>query len=243
VSCGCRRTILFESASRAAPLGATQAAYENSRYPSSKYRVNKNDQLLFSRFAAEFVFPGCRVLEIGPDREPSSFIALVNHEVETWDTLDFASRMDVPLTYRAGAEYDYPVADASYDVILSANVIEHVPKIWRWMPELARICRPGGHVITINPITWHYHESPVDCWRIYPAGMQALCEDSGLEVVRSEWGSLDLRWLESRSPQKMREKQFWQRLSGVFIMWNALTGLPPEGSYDAITIARKPIIR
>jgi len=157
-----------------------------------------------------------------------------------WDTLDFSTRTDVSLTYRTTEEYDYPVPTGAYDVVLSANVIEHVPKIWRWMKELTRICAPGGHVITINPISWHYHESPIDCWRIYPAGMRALCEEAGLDVVVAEWGSMDLRWLEQRSPRKLREKQFWQRLSGLFVMWNAVTRLPPEGAYDAITVARKP---
>ncbi|HEV2148858.1 MAG TPA: methyltransferase domain-containing protein [Longimicrobiaceae bacterium] len=202
--------------------------------------MNKNDKLLFARYAREHFTRDVRVLEIGPDAHPSSFQGVVGHDVAAWDTLDFHTRTDVPLTYRATVEYSYPVPDASYDVVLSANVIEHVPRIWVWMKELARICRPGGHVVTINPISWHYHESPIDCWRIYPAGMRALCEDSGLEVVTSEWGSMDLQWLERISPAKLRRKYFWQRLSGVFVMWNAATRLPPEGSYDAITVARKP---
>lgn len=202
--------------------------------------MNKNDKLLFARFASGYFTRDTRVLEIGPDRHPSSLLSEVGSAVAAWDTLDFEGREDVPLTYRATEGYTYPVDDASYDVVLSANVIEHVPRVWIWMRELARICRPGGHVITINPISWHYHESPIDCWRIYPAGMRALCDEAGLDVVVSEWGSMDLRWLERISPQKFREKQFWQRLSGVFVMWNALTRLPPEGSYDAITVARKP---
>ena len=203
--------------------------------------MNKNDKLLFGTHARHHFTAESRVLEIGPDRNPSSFRSIIPHDVAAWDTLDFSTRVDVPLTYRAEAEYSYPVPDASYDVVLSANVIEHVPKIWVWMRELARICKPGGVVITINPVTWHYHESPIDCWRIYPAGMKALSDDAGLEIVLSEWGSMDLQWLERISPRKFREKYFWQRLSGLFVMWNAVTRLPPEGSYDAITIARKPV--
>ena len=204
-------------------------------------QMNKNDQLLFRRHALRFFKQDSRVLEIGPDTEPSSLRRNVPCPVAAWDTLDFASRTDVTLTHRATDPYRYPVADASYDVVLSANVIEHVPRIWAWMPELARLIRPGGVVITINPISWHYHESPIDCWRMYPAGMRALSEDAGLEVLVAEWGSTDLEWLERRSPELFRRKQFWQRLSGLFIMWNAATRLPPEGSYDAITIARKPV--
>lgn len=202
--------------------------------------MNKNDKLLFDRYAKKHFTPAARVLEIGPDAHPSSLRERVENPVAAWDTLDFHTRTDVPLTFRATEEYSYPVSDAAYDIVLSANVIEHVPRIWLWMKELTRICRPGGLVVTINPISWHYHESPVDCWRIYPAGMRAVCEEAGLEVLLSEWGSMDIGWLERITPGPLRRRYFWQRLSGVLVLWNALTRLPPEGSYDAITVARKP---
>jgi SAM-dependent methyltransferase len=203
--------------------------------------MHRNVRRLFREYALPYLAPDARVLEIGPDLHPSTLQGLVDHPVAAWDTLDFASRTDVPLTYRTTAEYTYPVADAAYDVIVSASVIEHVRKIWTWMGELARICRPGGHVITIGPVSWNYHESPIDCWRIYPEGMRALSDEAGLEVVLSEWGSTELRKLESMSPRKLRDKHFWQRLSGAFGLWHAVTRLPPEGAYDTITVARKPV--
>lgn len=202
--------------------------------------MNKNDKLLFDRFASEYFIPSARVLEIGPDTHPSSLRKVITSPVAAWDTLDFHTRTDVPLSYRAEEDYSYPIADASYDIVLSANVIEHVPRIWVWMKELARICRPGGVIVTINPISWHYHEAPIDCWRIYPAGMRAVSEEAGLDVLVSEWGSMDIHWLQRITPGPLRRRYLWQRLSGLLVMWNALTRLPPEGSFDAITVARKP---
>lgn len=202
--------------------------------------MNKNDKLLFDRFASEYFVPSARVLEIGPDTQPSSLRKVIESPVAAWDTLDFHTRTDVPLTYRAEEDYSYPIPDASYDIVLSANVIEHVPRIWVWMKELARICRPGGVVVTINPISWHYHEAPLDCWRIYPEGMRAVSEEAGLDVLVAEWGSMDIHWLQRLTPGPLRRRYLWQRLSGLLVMWNALTRLPPEGSFDAITVARKP---
>lgn len=202
--------------------------------------MHKNSRLLFQRHAASLFRPGVRVLEIGPDRHPSSFERIAGAEVACWHTLDFAARSDVPLTHRTTDEYRFPVPDAEYDVVLSAQVIEHVRKIWRWMPEVARVCRPGGHVVTINPVSWHYHESPVDCWRIYPEGMRALCEDAGLEVVLSEWGNLEMERFGTLTPRPLRKHHLLQRLSGAIGILNAALRFPLEAAFDTITVARKP---
>jgi SAM-dependent methyltransferase len=202
--------------------------------------MHKNSRLLFQKYARGFFAPGMRVLEIGPDRDPSTYHRLAGEAFAAWDTLDFAARTDVPLTYRTESEYEFPVPGDSYDIVFSAQVIEHVRKIWRWMPELARICRPGGLVITLNPVSWHYHESPVDCWRIYPEGMRALSEDAGLEMVLSEWESVEMERLNRRAPRLLRKQQVFQRISGVLGMANALLRFPVEGAYDTITVARKP---
>ena len=119
-----------------------------------------------------------RVLEVGPDGFPSTYQKLVADPSIRWDTIDIYD--SDKLTYRAASEYSFPIADGMYDIVLSGQVIEHVKKIWRWMNELARVCKPGGLVITINPVSWPFHEYPVDCWRIFPDGMRALYEDAGL---------------------------------------------------------------
>jgi SAM-dependent methyltransferase len=203
--------------------------------------MTRADRLLFLRHARAFLAPGSRVLEIGPDASPSTLQHAVADPSVTWETLDLASAPNVEVTYRVADGYEYGmIPDGSYDVVLSANVLEHVPRIWRWMAELARVCRPGGHVITLNPVSWHYHEAPVDCWRVYPEGMRALCGDAGLEVVLSEWGSPELEWLDRLTPPPLRRRYLWQRLSGVFVLWHYLTRLPPEGGFSTITVARRP---
>jgi SAM-dependent methyltransferase len=204
--------------------------------------VHKNSMLLFERFALNVFSPTLRVLEIGPDRSPSTYQILARGQYGAWDTLDLAWRRDIPLTHKATREYEFPLPDDSYDIVLSGQVIEHVGKIWLWMRELARICKPGGHVITINPVSWHYHEAPMDCWRIYPEGMKALSEDAGLDVVVSHWGSEELRRLESRSPIFFRRQQVWQRMSGIMGMVKVVLKFAPECAYDTITVARKPLV-
>ena len=61
--------------------------------------------------------------------------------------------------------------------------MEHVRHPWRWLPEVARICRTGGLVYVCTPNTIEFHEYPIDCWRAWPDGLRALFEDAGLEIV------------------------------------------------------------
>lgn len=201
--------------------------------------MHRNSRRLFEKYALAHFRPDQRVLEIGPDTVPSTYQRIVGR-TEAWDTLDFASRADVPLTHRTSEEYSFPIADGAYDVVLAAQVIEHVRKIWRWVPEVARVCRPGGLVIIINPISWHYHEAPVDCWRIYPEGMRALCDDAGLEVLLSTWESVELERLRDIAPRRIRKHRVMQRLSGTLGLMNAAVRFPVEAAYDTITVARRP---
>ncbi|MEM8961420.1 MAG: methyltransferase domain-containing protein [Acidobacteriota bacterium] len=151
--------------------------------------MHENSRLLFETYVRERLRPGDEVLEIGPDVVPSWVERAAGEGPFTWHTLDIDQRDE--LTYRATDGYDFPIDSDRYDVVLACNVLEHVPKVWVWMRELARVCRPGGQVITINPVSWPYHEVPVDCWRAYPEGMKALYDDAGLDVELSRCESLE----------------------------------------------------
>lgn len=198
--------------------------------------MHKNTQLLFRKYALPYFRPGLRILEIGPNKRPSTFQDILGDMPLTWDTLDIASRDDIPLTYRTEDEYRFPIPDKSYDLVISANVIEHVRKIWRWMPELARITKPGGHIITIAPVSWEYHEAPVDCWRIYPEGMKALCEEAGLRVLLCEWEALGI----ARLRKLGGSVQLWQKFSGLLNLLHWKLKLPWEAAFDIIAIAQVP---
>jgi ubiquinone/menaquinone biosynthesis C-methylase UbiE len=151
--------------------------------------VHVNSKLIFTNFAKEYFKKELKVLEIGPNNHPSAFLKEVGHDSSLWDTLDVFE--DKRLTYPNADPFNFPVDSEKYDLVFSAQVIEHVRKPWAWVKELARVTKPGGKVITINPISWPYHEAPIDCWRIYPEGMKALYEDAGLKVEMCEMKTLE----------------------------------------------------
>jgi SAM-dependent methyltransferase len=155
--------------------------------------MHRNCVLLFSKYAKSFFKEGMRVLEIAPDTYPSSLQKLIDVKGLKWETLEVRSRPDMgtALTYLSENEYAYPISDEQFDIVLSANVIEHVKDIWIWVEEVARVCKTGGHIITINPISWPFHGEPLDCWRIYPEGMKALHEKAGVDTTLSVFESLD----------------------------------------------------
>jgi len=197
--------------------------------------MHPNSLLLFEKYGKPFFRSGMKVLEIGPDMFPSSYQKLIDHLSLEWHTLD---RHHSPyLTFANTREYSFPIPDEAYDITLSGQVIEHVRKPWKWISELARVTRSGGVVITINPVSWTYHEAPVDCWRIYPEGMKALCEEAALSVELSLWESLETPGFRRYIPGDSLEllsvrKRLAYKLLGRF-------GFPVQRSYDTITIGRK----
>ena len=74
--------------------------------------------------------------------------------------------------------YRFPFDDGQFDIVISGSVMEHVEAIWLWIPELARLIRPGGMLAIITHTHWKYHAHPVDCWRIMPDGMRFLFDET-----------------------------------------------------------------
>lgn len=198
--------------------------------------MHRNSRLIFERYARPHFRSHTKVLEIGPTGSPSMYQQIIDDATITWETLDIC---DGPkLTYPNTPAYAFPIPDDTYDIVLSGQVLEHVPKVWVWIGELARICRPGGHVITINPVSWPYHRAPVDCWRAFPDGMRALYEHAGLEVETSTFESIEGEGIRRTIPGRGLDRQ--RRIKLVISRLLAPLGFPVECAYDTITIGRKP---
>lgn len=204
--------------------------------------MHANSRRIFECFAREHFHPGDRVLEIGPDGAPSTYRRLVAEPSLRWETLDLAADTTVvpasELDHLATSEVAFPLANDAFDVVLSGQVIEHVRRPWRWLAECARVCKPGGRVITICPVSWPYHEAPIDCWRMYPEGLRALYEDAGLTVELATTAALDP--LPSLLPRRgFLVKQALKALVGrePFLAPLAVDALPVV---DSIAVGRKP---
>ena len=197
--------------------------------------MHKNCKLIFEKYGRQYFRSRMKVLDIGPDHFPSTHQMSVGDRSIEWHTLDI--RTDSSLTYCSQSQYEFPVGSETYDVVLSGSVIEHVRQVWVWIRELARVCKIGGFVITINPVSWPYHEAPVDCWRIYPEGMKALYEHASLEVKLSEWESLEASRTTRTIPGCSAEFRSTQLRLAYRLL--GIVGFPVECAFDTITVGQK----
>jgi len=213
--------------------------------------MHLNSELLLRKYALGYFKDNLRVLEIGPAGIPSAYQKMVNNPTLTWHTLDLHESFP-GLTYISKEEYHYPIDSESYDIIITGQVIEHVKKIWLWLDELKRILRKNGTMVIINPVSWPYHAFPVDCWRIFPDGMKALCEEVNLEVILCEFESIEAQHFSSsltptipgqsytylNQKKKITLIKFWNGLIHYLPILNKLK-VSVEVAYDTITVVTK----
>jgi SAM-dependent methyltransferase len=80
-----------------------------------------------------------------------------------------------------------PLRDSSVDVVVSANLLEHVPDDERALTEIARVLRPGGRavvVVPVNPALYDYYDRLLGHERRYARGELARkARASGLRVL------------------------------------------------------------
>jgi len=76
-----------------------------------------------------------------------------------------------------------PFPDASFDSVLCNAVLEHVGDAESAMRELARVVKPGGHVIAAVPFLQPFHACPGDFRRYTADGLADLGRRAGLDVV------------------------------------------------------------
>ena len=96
--------------------------------------------------------------------------------------------------------YRIPLPDASIDVVLSGQMLEHSEFFWLAFQEMVRLLSPEGFLFLIAPSAGPIHRYPVDCYRFYPDAYAALARYAGCH--------LQAIWRDERGP--------WQDLVGVF---------------------------
>jgi len=135
----------------------------------------------------------CRVVM---DRETRQLVAGLNYpqldalEISggRWKLAGFRSYES-----RVHPEFDLcgEVAAARFDIVIAAQVLEHVVDPDKALENCKRLLRPGGHLLVTTPFLIRYHPEPLDLWRWTEAGLRLLFERHGFQVISSgSWGNM-----------------------------------------------------
>ncbi|MBA4135734.1 MAG: class I SAM-dependent methyltransferase [Opitutus sp.] len=114
--------------------------------------------------------------------------------------LDFSPRACELARIRTGAEIvqgsitELPFPDASFDAVVSADVVCQVEDGARALREFARVVRPGGTVVVNVPAfrwLWSYHDDTCETkHRFTRPELGALCAAAGLRVSFASYANL-----------------------------------------------------
>ena len=127
--------------------------------------------------AARSVPQGSRVLDVGAGDAPyAELFAHTDYVTLEWEGSPHAGGRTAAITASADA---MPLREASFDVVLLTQVLEHVLRPAAVLTEIARVLRPGGTLFATVPFAWELHEEPHDYWRFTQYALAALLEDAG----------------------------------------------------------------
>src|SRR5919204_2098197 len=123
---------------------------------------------------------GARVLDVGCGDKP--YYPFFAGRVTEYVGVD-ASHPDADL--HAPVE-NLPVEDASFDLVLCTQVLEHVDDPAAVLRELRRVVKAGGRVLASTHGVQVYHPDPLDLRRWTHEGLRRLFEENG------PWSSLSV---------------------------------------------------
>jgi SAM-dependent methyltransferase len=123
-----------------------------------------------------------RVLDIGCGLQP--YRPMLGEGVTEYVGLDREGELSNPTV--VGSAESLPFGDATFDVVLSTQVLEHVPEPARALTEAVRVLKPGGRLVLTVPGVWPTHEAPHDYWRFTRHGLKRLLDDHGIACEEPE---------------------------------------------------------
>lgn len=143
-----------------------------------------------------------RVLDCGAGLRNTYYAHVVNYEIVAYDSTDVL-----------GVAERLPFKDASFDAVLSMNVLEHVKDPFQAARELMRVLKPGGELMCVAPFLQPLHGYPHHYYNMTAQGLLNLfapMTDKRTEVYGAMRPIWTLSWfLNSYSaglPQAQRER-------------------------------------
>ncbi len=229
--------------------------YERSFFLDNEHRYTKMHRLLRERYGD---LAGRRVLDLGCSRgqflerfRRYPDVELTGTEIDPAEIEHSERRgISVERAYVEPATPRLPFEDASFDVVLAGEIIEHIVDTERFLREILRVLAAGGAAVLSTPnILWWKHRlrlllggypDALDYrlrWgrdyghvRIFtPSLLRGLLEEVGFEDIRVAGKRLGPIASLSRTPAPVAHKL------------DALADRLPDWSDHVVAVARKPV--
>lgn len=153
--------------------------------------MHESAAALLTRLVKEHVLNagtmGDRVLEVGSRQVgPSDWTPrrLFDRRVWKYLGLDIEAGTNVDCVVKELGPWPEHLA-AWFDVVVSANALEHCQRPWEVAQNVLQVLKPGGYVIFVAPFMWPLHDFPSDYFRFTGAGLASLIEAAGGHVLES----------------------------------------------------------
>jgi SAM-dependent methyltransferase len=172
-----------------------------------------------------------RVMDLGCGRGGSVDLFRRHDPDIDWVGVDIADSQEALARHRADATFvtydgqNLPFPDASFDVVYSSQVLEHVRDPLGQLREIGRVLRPAGSLVGSTSQLEPYHSHSL--WNYTAYGFVTLCTEAGLSVTELRPG-IDGVTLTMRS--------FLGRPDGFTKWWNEespLNTMIAEGGHKA----------
>ncbi|TAN49988.1 MAG: class I SAM-dependent methyltransferase, partial [Rhodospirillales bacterium] len=85
-----------------------------------------------------------------------------------------------------GSAEALPLAPASFDAVIAAELLEHLQEPKTALVEMAHVLRPEGLLILTVPFLFRIHADPADWARYTETYLRSVLEETGFEAVKIE---------------------------------------------------------
>jgi SAM-dependent methyltransferase len=126
-----------------------------------------------------------KVLDSGCGSMPYRELILSNSKITSYTGLDIETGLNYE-EIKPDVLWDgktMPFDDARFDVVLSTEVLEHVPYPEKYLAEVKRVLMPGGTFFFTVPFLMSLHEVPHDYYRYTPFALEMIFKKAGFKIV------------------------------------------------------------
>ena len=173
-----RENMIHRTAERWRPPLFSPSSTRLSRFTASLRRfLDLQAGSIWRDLAAELSQPHGTVLDVGCGAQP--YRHLIN-PTDCYIGIDIAAAREY-FGYQVHGTLYYegdiwPVDNATADLVLCTETLEHVPDPSIFLSEAARVTKAGGTLLLTVPFAARWHFIPYDYWRFTPSSLRDLLE-------------------------------------------------------------------